>query len=78
MGEGIYIYQRSALSSVDSMNNTNKSVRAQTAVDPVNSSMLLLKKENVRFLSHREEAYKWKEELTPHGLKLQDEIFKKV
>jgi hypothetical protein len=60
------------------MNNANKSVRARTAVDPVNSSMLLLQKENERFLSHREEAYKWKEELTPHGLKLQDEIFKKV
>ena len=25
-----------------------------------------------------EEAYNWKEELTSHGLKLQDEIFKKV
>ena len=60
------------------MNNVNKSVRARTAVDPVNSSMLLLQKENDRFLSHMEEAYNWKEELTPHGLKLQDEIFKKV
>jgi len=78
MGEDIYMYQRSASSSVESMNNANKSVRAQTAVDPVNSSMLLLQKENERFLSHREEAYKWKEELTPHGLKLRDEIFKKV
>ena len=78
MGEGIYMYQQSALSSVESMNNTNKSVRAQTAVDPVNSAMLLLQKENERFESHMEEAYNWKEELTSHGLKMQDEIFKKV
>jgi hypothetical protein len=78
MGEDICMYQRSASSSVESMNNANKSVRARTAVDPVNSSMLLLQKENERFLSHREEAYQWKEELTPHGVKLRDEIFKKV
>ena len=49
MGEGIYMYQRSASSSVESMNNTNKSVRAQAAVDPVNPTMLLLQKENERF-----------------------------
>ena len=78
MGEGIYMYQQSALSSVESMNNANKLVRAQTAVDPVNSKMILLQKENERFESHMEEAYNWKEELTPHGLKLRDKIFKKV
>ena len=77
MWEGIYMYQRSALSSVDSMNNANKSIRAQTAIDPVNSSILLLGKENERFSSHMEEAYNWKEELTPHRMKLQDVIFKR-
>ena len=42
MGEDIYMYQRSASSSFESMNNANKAVRERTAVDPVNSSMLLL------------------------------------
>ena len=78
MGEDICMYQRSASSSVESMNNANKSVRARTAVDPVNSCLLLLQKENERFLSHRVDAYEWKDELTPHGVKLRNEIFKKV
>jgi hypothetical protein len=60
MGEDIYMYQRSASSSVESMDNSNKLVRVRTAVDPVNSSMLLLQKENERFLKHREEAYQRK------------------
>ena len=60
------------------MNNANKSVSARTAVDTVNSSMLLLQKKNDRFSCRMEEAYKWKEELTPHGKKLIDEIFKNV
>jgi len=60
------------------MKNSSKLVRARTAVDPVNSSMLLLQKENERFLSHRVDAYEWMEELTPHGVKLRNEIFKKV
>jgi hypothetical protein len=70
MGDDICMYQRSASSSVESMNNANKSVWVRTAVDPVNSSMLLLQKENEIFLSHREEAFKWIKELTPHGVKL--------
>ncbi len=37
MGEEICMYQRSASSSVESMNNANKLVRARMAVDPVNS-----------------------------------------
>ena len=78
MGEGIYMYQRSASSSVESMNNANNAVRARTAVDPVNATMLLLQKENERFMSRMAQAHEWMEELTPHGIKLRDDIFKKV
>ena len=60
------------------MNNTKKTVRARTAVDPVNSTMLLLEKENERFMRHMAEAHEWMEELTPHGIKLHNDIFKKV
>ena len=78
MGEGIYMNQRSASSSVESMNNANNAVRARTAVDPVNATMLLLQKENERFMSRMAKAHEWMEELTPHGIKLRDDIFKKV
>ena len=78
MWEGIYMYLWSASSSVESTNNPNKSIWARIVVDPVNLSMLLLQKENERFLSHMEMTFNWKEDLTPHGLKLRDEIFKMV
>jgi hypothetical protein len=78
MGEGIYLYNRTASSSVESMNQANKEVRARTAVDVVNASILLLQLECKRFKQHQEIAWKRNEYLTPHGNKLRDSTFKKV
>ena len=78
MGEGIYLYNRTASSSVESMNQANKEVRARTAVDVVNASILLLQLECKRFKQHQESAWKRNEYLTPHGNKLRDITFQKV
>ena len=78
MGEGIYLYNRTASSSVKSMKHANKEVRARTAVDVVNATILLLQLECKQFKQHQESAWKWNEYLTPHGKKLRDSIFKNV
>ncbi len=49
MGNNICMYQRTAASSVESMNRANERVRDRTAVDPINSLILLIKLEATRF-----------------------------
>jgi hypothetical protein len=48
-GKGIYMYQRSASSAVESMNAANKEMRACTAVDALNATLLLIRLECNRF-----------------------------
>jgi hypothetical protein len=60
------------------MNHANKEVRARTAVDVVNASILLLQLKCKQFKQHQESGLKWNEYLTPHGKKLRDSTFKKV
>jgi hypothetical protein len=78
MGEGIYLYNRTASTSVESMNHANKEVSARTAVDVVNASILLLQLECKQFKQHQESAWKRNDYLTPHGNKLRDLTFKQV
>ena len=54
MGEGIYMYDRTASSSVKSMNHTNTEFRAKTPVPVVNASILLLQLECTRSKNHQE------------------------
>ena len=74
----IYMYQRSASSSVESMNRANKAARDRTAVDVVQSMKLLIDLETNRFNEKKEMVWNWTEELTPHGIKLRDDVFAKV
>jgi hypothetical protein len=78
MGNGICMYQRTAASAVESMNRANERVRDRTAIDPINSLILLIKLEAMRFDKHREKAWTWADELTPHGKKLAKEAFERV
>jgi hypothetical protein len=48
MREGIVMYDCTALSSAESMNQANKAARARTAVDVVNAVILLLQLESKR------------------------------
>ena len=49
MGENAYMYYCLLPGAVESMNKANKEMRAQTAVDLLNSSMLLIKLECEQF-----------------------------
>ena len=69
MGDGICMYQRTASSAVESMNRANERVRDRTAVDPINSLILLMKLEATQFEKHIEKAWTCADELTPYGKK---------
>ncbi len=60
------------------MNQANERVRDRTAVDPINSLILLIKLEAMRFDKHREKAWTCADELIPHGKKLAREAFERV
>jgi hypothetical protein len=65
--EGIYMYQRSASSAVESMNAVNKEMRARTAVDALNATLLLIRLECDRFQRMKQEAWGDDSGLTPCG-----------
>ena len=72
------MHQRTASSSVEAMNHANESVRDRSAVDPINSLILLLHLEDKRYKGHVEAAWGRHHELTPHGSNLIGKAFKKV
>jgi hypothetical protein len=57
MDEGIYMYQRSASSAVESMDAANKEMRARMAVDALNATLLLIRLEWDRFDRMKQEAW---------------------
>ncbi len=56
MGENIYLYHRSSSGAVESMNRENIEMRARTAIDLPNATILLLKLECARFNRMKQEA----------------------
>jgi hypothetical protein len=78
MGDNICMYQRSSQSTAESMNYANLAVRKRTAVDPVNSTILLLQLETKRYSEYKAKAWKWDDVLTPHGKKLSEDAFQDV
>jgi hypothetical protein len=56
MGDDICMHQHTASSAVESMNRANERVQDRTAVDPINSLILLIKLEATQFEKHREKA----------------------
>jgi len=72
------MYQHTASSAVESMNRANERVRDRTAVDPINSLILLIKFEGMRFKKQRDNAWTCAEELMPHGKKLASDAFQRV
>jgi hypothetical protein len=55
--EGIYMYQQSAPSTVESMNAVNIEMWARTAVDALNATLLLIRLECDRFQRMKQEAW---------------------
>jgi hypothetical protein len=63
--EGIYMYQQSASSAVESTNAANKEMRARMAVDALNATLLLIRLECNRFQRMKQEAWGDNLGLTP-------------
>jgi hypothetical protein len=74
----VFINQHQASSSVESMNNANKSAHARMSVDDVCSTTLLMEMCSIRYQAKKEEAWKWEDTLTPYGIKLRDAAFEHV
>jgi len=74
----IYMYGRTASSSVEAMNHANKPARDRTAVDVMQSMKLIVDLETGRYNNNKEKAHSWADFLTPYGIKLRDEIFASV
>ena len=72
------MYNRSASSAVEAMNNANQQIREKTAVDAVMALMLFVKMECKIHEKHRDNAWKCNDVLTTHGKKLSEEVFKSV
>ena len=75
MGDGIYMYQRTATSSVESMNAANREVRERTAVDPLNATLLLINLECKRFQRMKQQAWGDDSGLTPRGKELYESTY---
>ncbi len=78
MGDNTCMYQQSSQWTAESMNNANLSVRERTAVDPVNTTIILLQLESKHYNEYKAKAWKWDEVLTPHGKKLSEDVFKDI
>ncbi len=72
----IIMYQRSASSAVESINQANKADRDRTAVDVICATTLLFSLSSKRYYEKKEMAWKWQGHLTPYGEGLQDERLK--
>jgi hypothetical protein len=72
------MYGKSGLSGVESMNRANDDIRQRTAVDILNATLILLKKESNRYEKAQDQAWNHSQQLTPRGVDLMEEAFKKV
>ena len=77
----IYMFGKTALSDVESMNCANEDIRKRTTIDLLNAAIILIKKEGVRFKRGQSDANKvltfTNSILTPRGIALMEEIFQK-
>ena len=65
----VYLYNRKSSSAAEGINRVNKPARDRSAVDPVNSSLLLIEMMTDQFQRNRDLAWKCTTLLTPHGVK---------
>ena len=75
-GDDIYMNDRKASSSGEAMNKANANMRARTAVDPVNSVLLLINLQAGRHERLSALAHSCKDILTPLGTKLMQYTFR--
>ncbi len=74
----VCMYGKKASSGVEAMNRANEDIRQKTAVDILNTTLILLKKESTRYNKQRILAQNHAHVLTPKGAELMDEAFNSV
>jgi hypothetical protein len=74
----IIMYQHSASSAVESLNQANKAARDRTAVNVVCATKLLLSLSSKRYHKRKEMAWKWQGHLTSCGETLHDAVFENI
>jgi hypothetical protein len=72
------MYQHSASSAMESMNQANRVARDRTMVDVVCATKLLLSLSSKRYHEKREMTWKLSVHLTPYGEALQDAAFENI
>ena len=77
MGDNICMCSLSASLGIESMNRANMDARKATAVDMLNVTMLLIRKESIRFEQFKTQAHKTFT-LTPRRMDLWEDAFKGV
>jgi hypothetical protein len=77
-GNFVCMYGISASSGVEAMNRENEEIRQKTAVDILNTTLILLKKESTRYYKQQSLAWNHAHALTPKGMELIEEAFNNV
>jgi hypothetical protein len=77
-GNSVCMYGKSASSGVEAMNRANEEIRQKTAVDILNATLILLKKESTR--NDKQQNLEWNHAhvFTPKGMELMEEAFNNV
>jgi hypothetical protein len=73
----LHVWQ-SASFGVEAMNGANKDIRQKTAVDSLNATLILLKKESTRYNNQQDLAWNHAHVLTLKGMELMEEAFNNV
>jgi hypothetical protein len=69
-GNSVCMYGKSASSGVEAMNRANEDIHQKTAVDILNATLILLKKESTRYNKQQNLAWNHAQILTPKGMEL--------
>jgi hypothetical protein len=72
------MYSKSASSGVEAINRANEEICQKTAVDILNATLILLKKESTRYNKQQNLAWNHAHVLTPKGMELMKEAFNNV
>jgi hypothetical protein len=77
-GNSICMYGKSVPSGVEAMNRANEDIHQKIAVDILNATLILLKKESTWYNKQQDLAWNHAHVLTPKGMELMEEAFNNV
>ncbi len=77
-GNSVCMHGKTASSGVEAMNMANEDIRHGTAVDILNATLILFKKESTRYNKQCNVVWNHAQILTPKGMELMEEAFQNV